>query len=124
MGVVGSSLKIATWLPFPCDTWYRSFHPDEEFSLITPGHLTSGSGRRSTFSGYLTFGSGQRSTLFECLTAAILFDLYPTFFGYLTAAILSGRRSTFSGYFTSGACRRMGEGDDSTSPGRHVWILR
>ena len=28
------------------------------------------------------------------------------------------------GYLTSGACRRMGEEDDSTSPGRHVWILR
>ncbi|RVW71881.1 hypothetical protein CK203_058418 [Vitis vinifera] len=28
-GIVGSSLKIAAWFPLPCDTWHRSFHPDE-----------------------------------------------------------------------------------------------
>ena len=25
---VGSSLKIAAWLPLPCDMWHHSFHPD------------------------------------------------------------------------------------------------
>ena len=45
------------------------------------------------------------------------------FSGYLTAAILSGRRSIFSRYFTFGACCRMVEEDDSTSPDRHVRIL-
>ena len=36
--------------------------------------------------------------------------------------ILYGRRSTFSGYFTAGACHRMEEKYDSTSPVRHVRI--
>ena len=38
--------------------------------------------------------------------------------------ILYGRRFTLSRYFTIGACRRMGEEDDSISPGRHVRVLR
>ena len=36
--------------------------------------------------------------------------------------ILYSRRSTFSGYFTTGACHKMEEKCDSTSPIRHVWI--
>ena len=93
----------------PCDAWHNSFHSGG--SEIPPGCLTSGipSGRHPTFSG--------------CLTAAILSGRHPTFSRCLTAAILSSRRSTFSEYFTSGVCRRMGEEDDSTSPGRHVRIL-
>ena len=98
----------------PYDAWHSSFHPDREFSLIPPGHLTF---------GYLISRSGHRSTLSGCLTAAILAGRHPTFSGYLTATILSGRCSTFSGYFTSGAYRRMGEGDDSASPDIHVHIL-
>ena len=91
--------------------------PGRKFSLIPSGRNSRSfhpngilSGRRPTFPGYLTSGimSGRR----------------PTFFGYLTAEILSGRRSTFFGYFASDACRRMGEEDDSTSPGRHVQILQ
>ena len=71
-----------------------SFHPDGKFSFIPPGHLTSGFGRRSTFSGYLTSGSGQRSTLSGCLIAAILSGRHPTFSGYLTSGC--GQRSTLS----------------------------
>ena len=46
-GLVGSSLKIAVWLPLPCDTWHRSFHSDishpEFFPVdIPPGYLPSG----------------------------------------------------------------------------------
>ena len=35
-----------------------------------------------------------------------------------------GRRSTISRYYTASAFHRMGEEGDSTSPGRHVLILR
>ena len=54
---------------------------------------------------------------------------HPEFFsvdippGYLTSGILSGRRSTFFGYFAAGACHRVREENDSTSPDRHVRIL-
>ena len=37
--------------------------------------------------------------------------------------ILYGRRSTISEYIIVGACHRMGEKCDSTSPVRHVRIL-
>ena len=109
----------------PCDAWHSSFHPSG--SEIPPGCLTSRipSGRHPTFSGCLTVAilSDRHLTFFGCLTVVILSGRHPTFSGCLIAAILSSRRSTFSGYFTSGACRRMGEEDDSTSPGRHVRIL-
>ena len=42
---------------------------------------------------------------------------------YTRTEILHGRRSTFSGYFSVGACHRLREQCDSTSPDRHVRIL-
>ena len=43
---------------------------------------------------------------------------------YTQTGILYGRQFAFSGYFTVGACRRMGEEDNSIFPGKHVRILR